>query len=144
VEPTSTRAEPGASTGADTGEDVGKVCMAACEHIFECVMDLPGTLADCRDGCIDEWGPPRCGQAGVDLLQCLIGMTCEQLMAYVEDDRPGVCGGAAEAAEVCGGTSSCVMGGGAGGNGRGARSADGRGGAGVLRLGLVLRRGARV
>ena len=66
VEPgTSTTAEPGTSTGGDTGEDVGMVCMAVCEHIFECVADLPGTVADCHDGCVDGWGDPSCGQAGV-------------------------------------------------------------------------------
>lgn len=118
VEPgTSTTAEPGTSTGGDTGEDVGMVCMAVCEHIFECVADLPGTVADCHDGCVDEWGDPSCGQAGVALLECLLGMNCGQLAAFVEDDQAGVCGGAAEDADaVCGGSSVCEMGGGAGGS----------------------------
>jgi hypothetical protein len=110
VEPGST----GQTTGGGDAELMGS-CMDACGHIFECVMNLPGTVDDCMAGCVEQWGGPGCGQAGIDLLQCLVGMSCKQLQAYVEDDKAGVCAGLADAADaVCGGASTCSMGGGEG------------------------------
>lgn len=110
-----TTTEAGPTTGGDAPELMSS-CMDACAHIIECVPGLPGPIEDCMAGCLETWGGPECGQTGVDFLQCLIGMNCKQLQAYVEQDKAGVCAGAAEAAEaVCdGGSSTCVMGGGAG------------------------------
>lgn len=113
---------PGSTTGPEptTGgasPDLMSSCMDACAHIIECVPDLPGTVDDCMAGCLETWGGPDCGQAGLDLLACLVDMNCKQLQAYAEDDKPGVCAGAAEAADaVCGGAATCSMGGSAGMN----------------------------
>ncbi len=108
VEPDSTTVEPGTSTGGDA--EIGGLCMDVCEHIFKCVIGVPGTLEDCQAGCIDEWGTPECGQAGIDLLQCMEAMNCKQLQDYIEDDKPGMCGEAAAAADaVCGEGSGCTI-----------------------------------
>ncbi|MBA3545144.1 MAG: hypothetical protein H0T76_01535 [Nannocystis sp.] len=118
LEPDSTTVEPGTSAGTETGggAEIDMACTAACEHIIECVKDLPGSVEECRAGCLEQWDTPECGQAGIDLLQCLAGMNCKQLQAYVDDDKPGVCAEAAEAADgVCGESSGCIMGGGGGG-----------------------------
>lgn len=113
-----TTAQPGSTTEPTTGgvdADTMTACMAACGHILECVQGLPGTIEDCMAGCLEEYGGPECGQAGLDFLQCLVEMNCTQLQAYVDDDQPGMCAGAAEAADaVCGGSSVCSMGSGAG------------------------------
>lgn len=106
-----------ASGGSDSGADpeVMMACVAACEHIFACVKDLPGSLEDCLGGCVETWGHPSCGQAGLDFLRCLTEMNCKQLGAYIEQDRPGMCAEAAEAADAaCGGDEVCAMNGGAG------------------------------
>ena len=108
--------EPSPTTGGG-GAELMTSCMDACGHIFECVANLPGTVEDCMAGCLEQWGGPDCGQAGIDLLQCLVGMNCKQLQAYVEQDKAGVCAGVADAADaVCGGASTCSMGGSVGMN----------------------------
>lgn len=112
---------PGSTTEPTTGGGAPELmtsCTDACAHIFECVMDLPGTMEDCVAGCLDQWGGPGCGQAGVDLLECLKGMNCKQLAAYVEQDKAGACAEAADAADaVCGGGGgTCSMIGSAGMN----------------------------
>lgn len=116
AEPGTTTTEPNPTTGGGS-EDLMASCMAACGHIFECVQGLPGTIDDCMAGCIDQWGGPECGQAGLDFLDCLIGMNCKQVQGYIEDDEPGMCAAAAEAADaVCdgGGGQICEMSGGGG------------------------------
>ena len=118
VEPGSTTVEPGTTTVSETGGDaeLEGLCTEVCEHIIECVPDLPGSVEDCRAGCLDQWGTPECGQAGIDLLQCMDAMNCMQLQAYIDDDEPGMCAAAAEAADaVCDGSSDCIMGASAGG-----------------------------
>lgn len=108
---------PDATTGGSGSPELMSSCMDACAHIFECVADLPGTIEDCMGGCLDQWGGAACGQAGIDLLECLAGMNCKQVEAYVNEDKAGVCAEAADAADaVCGGTSTCSMGGSAGMN----------------------------
>ena len=115
-ETTAATTGPGTTTSADTGtSDTGvdpaidAACTAGCQHIFECEQGLPGTIEDCKIGCLESWGAPSCGDAGVTFLQCLAGMTCPELIAYIEMDEPGVCAEAAEAADAACGGQVCEM-----------------------------------
>lgn len=117
---TSTTAEPGTETGSTEtggGSAIEVACAKGCAHIFECDKDLPGTPADCNEGCVESWGGPECGDLGVAFIECLAAMSCPELVAFLEKDEPGVCADEAEAADaVCtAGTCEMTAGGGRGG-----------------------------
>lgn len=91
------------TSGATGGEgDLEGRCMAACELQDMCMLEL-SDIGMCVHWCLEDLGgDAACVEAGKAFLQCLVGMTCEQLLALYEDDDPGPCARTiAEVDEVC-------------------------------------------
>jgi hypothetical protein len=100
VDPTTT--EPGTTTGpVDPGIVDG--CMALCSKAVECeiMQDIATCTAECSDGFGDAEG--QCKKATKDFLECVAGMTCEELTALFGEEDPGQCAAQQTAqSEACG------------------------------------------
>lgn len=98
--------ETGGSEGTDTGSEseggTGNLCKDFCDKGDEC-GEAPGG-AMCKMFCMEglQMGP-ECGDAFAALLECTLGMTCEEYNAFIADDEPGPC-----AAEFAAQTEACA------------------------------------
>ena len=76
----------------DTSDpEVVQMCQSFCEDFSEC---LKQPIEGCVDECLGEFeaAEPACQGATVDLVACFATMTCEQIVAFVENDQVGPCG----------------------------------------------------
>lgn len=95
VDPT-VASEPTSATDTDptgeTGEGPVAECMAACAHLAECVPDF-GDVAECTAECADTYaGEPACADAGAALGTCLAGLSCPDLLKFLEEEEDsGLC-----------------------------------------------------
>ncbi|MFZ6177288.1 hypothetical protein [Nannocystis pusilla] len=83
--------DTGATTDADTttgglDPDALNACQAYCERWGEC--GFQPDLAGCIDGCSDnQWGlAGECKQANLDVLACFTGLSCDDLLASVDEN----------------------------------------------------------
>jgi len=88
-------ADTGGSDGTDTGDSgsesgTSSLCEEFCAKGAEC-GEAPGEEM-CPMFCVEglEAGP-ECGGAFAALLECSLGMTCEEYVALIEGDDPGPC-----------------------------------------------------
>lgn len=101
--------DPGDGDG-DSGDDVEQACTATCEIYEQCLGPIP----DCVSWCIDYTlgFDDQCIELELELLGCLAGLTCEELMKFYEqEDESAQC--LAEADASCGGGCGEVIFGGA-------------------------------
>ena len=88
----------GATATTDGDTDLMQLCEAFCAKNAECKQaDPDGCAADCFDDLGSQEG--MCVDATVTLLDCLLGMTCEQFVAFTDEDEAGPCEAPADAAE---------------------------------------------
>lgn len=91
-----TSASETTATGGESNEDA---CMAACANYEMCGMPLEG----CMDGClaqIEQFEPGECQDAEVALLDCIAGLTCEEVEVFYEGEaEPAPC--EEQAANLC-------------------------------------------
>lgn len=99
VTPDVTTGNPSSDTGATTDADTTtggldpdalNACQAYCERWGEC--GFQPDLAGCIDGCSgNQWGlAGECKQANLDVLACFTGLSCDDLLASV-DENSGAC-----------------------------------------------------
>jgi hypothetical protein len=89
-----------ATTGADP--DLMQLCESWCSKNAECQRSEPdGCAADCFAALGSA--EAMCVDATTAMLNCMLGMTCEQLVAFTDDDDPGPC-----AAEFAAGEDACA------------------------------------
>lgn len=102
---TSMSSEPG-ETGVDPG--IMSACMEVCVNAVECMVmrDVEACTAECSDGLGGSTG--QCKKANEGLLECIAGMTCEQITALFVEEDPGPCAQQQAAVEEeCGGGDLC-------------------------------------
>lgn len=87
--------ETGGTEGTDTGNSeseggTGNLCKDFCAKGDECGSAPGGAMCPgiCAEGL--QMGP-ECGDAFAALLECSLGMTCEEYTALIEDEDPGPC-----------------------------------------------------
>jgi hypothetical protein len=102
--------DPGETDTGETGEGPVEECTKACQHLAECAPNNPGDVETCAAECADAYsGDAVCVAAGAAFATCLAEMTCEQLVAFLEQEDPGPCEEEFLATgEACGGN-ECVM-----------------------------------
>ena len=95
TDPTATATDTGTpATGTDSGgSDSGGAsfdCMAGCEAIDACDVydlvdynDIPGCVTTCEDS-IATFGGQGCGEEYVALAECILGLDCKGVAAYLE------------------------------------------------------------
>lgn len=94
------------SAGGTGGVDpeLAKLCGEVCGRFVEC--EQADDQDACAAECSDNFGTAdlACQGAATDLLACVDGMTCAQIVAFLDDEDPGPCAAQLAAhAEACGG-----------------------------------------
>jgi len=94
-----TTTSAGETTSGTTGgePDLMQLCEGFCAKNAECNRVDP-------DGCVQQCfqelaGEDECSAAMQALFACMLGLTCEQFVAFTDDDDPGPCAPQADAAE---------------------------------------------
>lgn len=98
-------------TEGTTGElpaGLEAACQETCALLVDCAIESDASA--CAADCIENLGAsePVCAEAAVATLQCLQGMTCEQLVAAFDEEEFGACAAQVETEkEVCSESEAC-------------------------------------
>ena len=88
------------TTGTTDGDpELMQLCMNWCGKNAECKPESDPDA--CVQGCVQELGggEPLCAEATLEMLACMLEMTCAEFVAFTDNDEPGPCAVEADAVE---------------------------------------------
>lgn len=88
-----TTADPTEATTDPTGEtgDVPAACEAMCTKMDDC-FEMPEQPHDeCVSDCVGAFAGPECPAAAAAFWQCVAGLTCEELLVFIDEGPTDKC-----------------------------------------------------